>query len=112
MVELIKPVDPKFTVNEYLGVLPIGIPTERITSTEGSKSWHIQKHEAAKLVPTWQSIDILSSLKLLNALTALKHSWRFPYLCYLQPKEYSSRKLVQSWTWIAGPFQGFNLKGW
>jgi len=33
-IELIKSVDPKLKINEHLGVLPTGIPTEWIASSE------------------------------------------------------------------------------
>jgi len=38
MVELIKSVDPKLMLNEHLGVLPTGIPTKSIASSEVSES--------------------------------------------------------------------------
>jgi hypothetical protein len=37
-----------------------------------------QKHEAAKLLPTWQLMVVLPRLKLLNALPAPTHSCSFP----------------------------------
>ena len=39
MVELIKSADPKHTINEHLGVLPIDIPTKWTASSEVSESW-------------------------------------------------------------------------
>ena len=45
-----------------------------------------QKVWAAKLLSAWQLMDVLSSLKLLNALTALTIYCCFPYLCYLHLK--------------------------
>ena len=39
MVELIKSVDPKLTINIHLGVLSTGIPTKWIASPEVSESW-------------------------------------------------------------------------
>jgi len=56
MVELIKSVDLKLTINEHLGVLPTGIPTKRITSSEMLRSVRVlgftQEHQAAKHPPT------------------------------------------------------------
>jgi hypothetical protein len=59
------------------------------------KVWgYTEKHRAAKLLPTWHLIDFLSSLKLLNALTAFTHSCCFPQWRYLKPKEFIWIELV------------------
>ena len=58
-------------------------------------SRYIQKHQAAKLLPNWQLMDVLSCLKLSNAFTAFTHSYCILYLGHLQQKEFTSRKLVQ-----------------
>ena len=71
-----------------------------------------QKHRNAKLL-TWQLMDILPSLKLLNAVTTLILSCWFPCFCYLQPKgiylkearsglEPESPVHFRTWTWKAG----------
>jgi len=59
----------------------------------------IQKHSAAKRLPTRQLMDVVPRLKFLNPITAFTHSYGFPHLDHLQPKE----------TTYTEPVQGLNL---
>jgi hypothetical protein len=53
-----------------------------------------QKLSVAKLLPTRQLMDVLPRLKFLNAITTFTHSYGFPYLDHLQPKESISMEPV------------------
>jgi len=85
------------TINEHLGVLPTGTfywvnCFLRCVKVLG----FTLKHQAAKLLPTWQLMVVLPKHKLSNVLTALTHSCCFSLLRHLQPKEVSSIKHVWS----------------
>jgi hypothetical protein len=101
-------------INKHLGVLPIGTSywTNYVLSSIKVLGF-TQKHQATNLLLTWQLMDILPRLKLLNAVMALTHSCWFPYLCYLQPTGIYLKEAhsglepelpvhFRTWTWNAG----------
>jgi len=92
-------VDPKFTINEYLGVLPTGTFywMNYVLKTIKCLGFH-SEHRAEKFLPTWQLMDVLHRLKLLNALTALT-------LLLFQ----LVRSLTVKGTYVKKPVQGLNL---
>jgi len=53
-----------------------------------------QKHLAKKLLPNWQLMAVLVSLKFLKPIKALTHCCCFPQLYYLQPKEFIRIKIL------------------
>ena len=101
-------------INKHLGVLPTGtLYWTNYALSSVKVSDFTQKHGVEKLLPTWQLMDILPKLKLLNVVMALTHFCWFPYLCYLQPKgiylkefrtglEPESPVHFRTWTWKAG----------
>jgi hypothetical protein len=76
----------KNTLNEHLCLLSKGSSYWVNHSSELLNSrFSTQKHQAAKLLPTWHLKDILPMFKLLNAITALTHPYSFPsYVIYNQ----------------------------
>ena len=56
MVELTKSVDPKLTINKHLGVLPTGITTKWIASSEVSVSW-VSLRNTEQQTPTNLTVD-------------------------------------------------------
>jgi hypothetical protein len=83
-----KSADPKITINKHVSVLPIGIFYWKNYIIRSVKVLGFtQKDRATKLRPTWQLMDVVPRLKLLNALTALtSSSVSASYVVYSQKK--------------------------
>ena len=96
-----KSVDPKLTLNEHFWGSLTGTPTEWITSSKWQKSRILlrKKKPSCKTPTTWQLMDLLSRLKLLNALTALTPPAVFPV------RSFTAKGLC-----VHEPVQGLNLK--
>jgi len=95
-------VDSKLTIKERLGVLPTGTSywMNYVLKSVKCLRFH-SEHRAAKFLPTWQLMDALPRLKLLNVLTA------FTLVLFQLVRSFTAKG-----THVKKPVQCLNLNRW